>query len=130
MQLGPKSFVDESSVKFQQKLGRVVHDLHLLQSILAIKNNISSSADFVEGYNRQSTTLMNSTIRGIFKKDNGGLAFNVFNYPFRIIINDIGSFEIPGGIVTEIHMGCFPTNTHLIIDGYGQWLSVGAKQIK
>ena len=130
MQLGPKSFVDQNSVKFQQKLGRVIHDLHLLQSIMAIKNNISSSAAFVEGYNRQSTTLMNSTVRSIFKESNGGLAFNVFNYPFRIVIDNIGVFEIPGGIVTEIHMGIFPTATHLIIDGYGQWLSIGAKQKK
>lgn len=130
MKVGPKQFVNQYSVKFQQKLGRIVHDLHLLQSILAIKNTIASGEAFAEGYSRQSTTLLNNTVRGIFKKQNGGLSFAVANYPFRIVINNIGTFDIPGGIVSEVYLGAFPLDTHLIIDGMGQWACVGAKPEK
>ena len=130
MQVGPKAFVDQYSVKFQQKLGRIVHDLHLLQSILAIKNTIASGEAFAEGYSRQSTTLMNNTVRGIFKKQNGGLSFIVSNHPFRISIPNIGTFNIPGGIINEIYLGAFPFDTHLVVDGVGQWFCVGAKPEK
>lgn len=130
MQVGPKQFVDQYSVKFQQKLGRVVHDLHLLTAILAMKNTIASGEAFAEGYSRQSTTLMNTTVRSIFKSTNGGMSFVVANHPFCINIDGIGVFEIPGGIVNEIYMGAFPYDTHLIIYGAGQWFCVGAKPKK
>ena len=130
MHIGPKPFVDQYSVKFQQKLGRVVHDLHLLQSILSIKNTIASGEAFADGYSRQSTTLMNNIVRGIFKKQNGGISFIVTNHPFRISIPHIGYFDIPGGIINEISLGVFPYDTHLMIDGVGQWSCVGAKPEK
>ncbi len=130
MQVGPKAFVDQYSVKFQQKLGRVIHDLHLLQSILAIKNTIASSEAFAEGYARQSTTLMNNTVRSIFKKQNGGIAFVVANNSFTIAIANFGTFNIPGGIVSEIYLGAFPYETHLYIPNVGQWNCVGAKPKK
>ena len=94
MHIGPKPFVDQYSVKFQQKLGRVVHDLHLLQSILSIKNTIASGEAFADGYSRQSTTLMNNIVRGIFKKQNGGISFIVTNHPFRISIDALLGGEL------------------------------------
>lgn len=130
MQVGPKPIVDQYSVKFQQKLGRVVHDLHLLQSILGLKNTIASGEAFAEGYSRQSTTLMNNTVRAIFKKQNGGLSFIVANNSFTIAIPYIGTFYIPGGIVNEIYLGAFPYDTQLIVVGMGNWTCVGAKPEK
>lgn len=130
MNIGPKLLVDQYSKKFQQKLGRIIHDLHLLEAIIATKQSIASSADFAEGYNRQATTLLNNTVRAIFKKENSGIAFIVNASPFSVIIPNVGSFNIPGGIVSEIHMGGFPFETTLLINtinGYLRYDNVGLK---
>lgn len=130
MYIGPKLLVDQYSKKFQQKLGRIVHDLHLLQAISNTKSNINSSDDFAEGYSRQATTLLNNTVRTIFKKDNGGNAYIVGNMPFMVRVTNVGDFIIPGGIVHEVYMGAFPFDTSLQISGYASFNCVGLKVTK
>lgn len=110
------------------KMGRVMHDLFLINSINNARQQYSLSAlakshtpaeikEFDAGWKRQQDTLYKATVRRILGDSNKGQSINVQDYPFILTlpqqVNGIFAIYIAGGILDVIHTGSFPPETQL-----------------
>lgn len=112
------------------KMGRVMHDLFLINSINNARQQYSLSAmqkshtaaeikEFDLGWKRQQDTLYKATVRRLLGESNKGQSINVQDFPFLITlpqqINGVYSVYFSGGILDIIHTGSFPPETSLQI---------------
>lgn len=112
------------------KMGRVMHDLFLINSINNARQQYSLSAmqkthtpaeikEFDSGWKRQQDTLYKATVRRILGDTNKGQSINIQDFPIMLTlpqqVNGVFAVYIAGGILDVIHTGSFPPETSLQI---------------
>lgn len=112
------------------KMGRIMHDLFLINSINNARQQHSLSAlnkthtpdeikDYDAGWKRQQDTLYKATVRRVLGDSNKGQSINVQDFPFILTlpqqVNGVFAVYFAGGVLDVIHTGSFPPETSLQI---------------
>lgn len=118
---------------FYAKLGRIIHDLQIVNTINTIRmqyGNVTTGPDqtlidLSTGYTRQQDTLYKQLVKRIFSETNKGNIIQVKNAAFTIVLPQtsygVMSISFPAGIVDNIYMGVFPFETTVTVTHPGKY---------
>lgn len=103
----------------KKRIGRIAHDIQLLSHMGLIPLNpgqtiFPAGSEEEAGYIAQRLTFYKDTIRRIFRTDTTSTVYAIGKRPFMIQL-PTSTFQVMGGVVTNIGLTAFPYNTILTV---------------